>query len=154
MRYKLSASSFKHTLFICVLCLLINMNNVIFHGIKLCPFDSSKSTHTLLCDKSINVKHILSSLHLFTPLIILLCFICNEMTLQAINYLKHLVYNHISIYEICYDCGNSCSLKGTFVTFLEAIRKNIFFDPRSYKYFYMTLKIYHLTVNLAYSLYF
>ena len=88
MRYKLLASSFEHTLFICVLCLLINMNNVIFHGIKLCPFDSSKSTHTLLCDKSINVKDILSSLHLFTPLIILLCFICSEMTLHAINYLN------------------------------------------------------------------
>ena len=28
------------------------------------------------------------------------------------------------IFEICYDCGNSCSLKGTFVTYLEAIRKS------------------------------
>ena len=130
------------------------MSNVIFRGIKFALLIAQNLPIRFCCDKSIDVEHILSSLHLFTPLIILLFFICNEMTLRAINYLKHLVYNHISIYEICYDYGNSCSLKGTFVTFLEAIRKNIFFNPRSYKYFYMTLKIYHLTVNLACSLYF
>ena len=109
MRYKLSASSFKHTLFICVLCLLINMNNVIFHGIKFALLIAQNLPIRFCCDKSMDVEHILSSLHLFTPLIILLCFICNEMTHHAINYLKHLVYNHISIFEICYDCGNSCS---------------------------------------------